>query len=100
MTDDRGQRSDDRGQRSEVREQKTEDRSQRAEIGIRKGEGGLRPVEAIGAYAPEGRWTRRRPIKRDYGDYGAAKKGKLEFGKRNCAIADTGNLGFGISDNP
>ena len=97
MTDDRGQRSDDRGQRSEVREQKTEDRSQRAEIGIRKGEGGLRPVEAIGAYAPEGSRNRRRPIKRDYG---AAKMGKLEFGKRNCAIADTGNLGFGISDNP
>jgi hypothetical protein len=34
---------------------------------------GLRPGGAIGAYAPEGRRTRRRPIGRDYG---AARMGK------------------------
>ena len=35
----------------------------KAEVGIRKAECGFRPV---GAYAPEGSGTRRRPIERDF----------------------------------
>ena len=50
MTDDRGQMTEGRGQRAEDGGQGTDDRG----IGIRISECGLRPVEAIGACAPEG----------------------------------------------
>ena len=48
--------SEDREQRTEDNEQKTEGGRGKREFVNGNAEVGLRPVGAIGAYAPEGRW--------------------------------------------
>ena len=59
MTDDRRQNTEDRIQKTdETEDQRTEIREQKSDIGNLEWECGLRPIGAIEAYAPEGRWKK------------------------------------------